>query len=287
MTEPTARPDGYPGSPPARPAGPGASAGPTLGGLEVVEASVAFAGRRVVDRVSLAIRPGTILGLVGESGSGKTTLARAIVGSVALAGGSIRLDGSDLGRRRSSAERRAVQLVQQDPFASLNPLLTVGQVLDDLLREERLTSATEPGGRRPRLARQQRAADLLALVGLPSDALGRYPREFSGGQRQLIAIARALAVQPRVLVADEPTSSLDVSVQRTVLDVIAGLGRGMQLATLLISHDLSVVHAVCDEVAVMRDGVLLELAPAGRFFRHPGHPYSRALLEAVPRLPGR
>jgi len=272
MTEPTARPDGYPGSPPARPAGPGASTGPTPGGLEVVEASVEFAGRRVVDQVSLAIPPGTILGLVGESGSGKTTLARAIVGTVPLAGGSVRLDGSELGRRRSSAERRALQLVQQDPFASLNPLLTVGQVLDELLH---VHSSSES------------AADLLALVGLPSDALGRYPREFSGGQRQLIAIARALAVQPRVLVADEPTSSLDVSVQRTVLDVIAGLGRGMQLATLLISHDLSVVHAVCDEVAVMRDGVLLELAPAGRFFRHPGHPYSRALLEAVPRLPGR
>lgn len=241
-------------------------------GLEVVGVSVEFAARRVVDQVSLAIPPGTILGLVGESGSGKTTLARAVVGTVPLAGGSVRLDGSDLGRRRSSAERRALQLVQQDPFASLNPLLTVGQVLDELLH---VHSSSE------------RAEDLLALVGLPADILARYPREFSGGQRQRIAIARALAVRPRVLVADEPTSSLDVSVQRTVLDVLAGLGRDRQLATLLISHDLSVVHAVCDEVAVMRDGVLLEHAPATRFFRHPDHPYSRALLDAVPRLPGR
>ncbi len=242
------------------------------GGLEVVGASVEFAGRRVVEGVSFAIRPGTILGLVGESGSGKTTLARAIVGSVPLTAGSVRLDGTELGRRRSSAERRALQLVQQDPFASLNPLLTVGQVLDELLRVHSST---------------RRAADLLALVGLSPDALARYPREFSGGQRQRIAIARALAVQPRVLVADEPTSSLDVSVQRTVLDVLAGLGRQMQLATLLISHDLSVIHAVCDDVAVMRDGLLLEHAPAARFFRRPGHPYSRALLDAVPRLPGR
>ncbi len=264
MTESTGRPVG-PRDRQVEPVG-------TPAGLQVSDVSVEFAGRRVVDDVSFTIRPGTILGLVGESGSGKTTLARAIVGTVLLAGGAVRLDGTELGRRRSSAERRALQLVQQDPFASLNPLLTVGQVLDELLRVH---------------ASSERAEDLLALVDLPADTLARYPREFSGGQRQRIAIARALAVQPRVLVADEPTSSLDVSVQRTVLDVLAGLGRRRRLATLLISHDLSVVHAVCDEVAVMRDGVLLEHAPADRFFRHPGHPYSRALLDAVPRLPVR
>lgn len=247
-------------------------------GLEVIDASVEFAGRRVVDRVSFGVRPGRILGLVGESGSGKTSLARAIAGSVPLATGRVRLGGMELGRRRSSAERRAVQLVQQDPFASLNPLLTVGQVLDELLR---MSSS------RGRAARRERAAELVALVDLPADALARYPREFSGGQRQRIAIARALAVEPRVLVADEPTSSLDVSVQRTVLDVLAGLGRRMRLATLLISHDLSVINAVCDEVAVLRAGVVVEHAPSERFFRHPEHPYSRALLEAVPRLPGR
>jgi ABC-type glutathione transport system ATPase component len=246
-----------------------------MSGLELVDVSVAYAGRRVVERVSLQVRPGRVVGLVGESGSGKTSLARAIIGAVPRATGTVRLDGAALGRRRTAAERRAVQLVQQDPFASLNPLLTVGQVLDELLRPRYRT----------RSGTAARAAELLALVDLPEDALTRYPREFSGGQRQRIAIARALAVEPRVLVADEPTSALDVSVQRIVLDVVSGLARRMQLATLFISHDLSVIHAVCDEVAVLRDGVLVEHAPASRFFIRPEHPYSRALLASVPRLP--
>lgn len=260
-------------------------------GLEVTAASVDYAGHRAVDHVSLQVLPGTVVGLVGESGSGKTSLARAIVGVIPLATGTVSLDGVVLDRRRSTADRRAVQLVRQDPFASLNPLLTVGQVLDELLRVHRLprhdgvTFSTEHEVQRHSVLRRRRAEELLALVGLPTEALSRYPREFSGGQRQRIAIARALAVEPRVLVADEPTSSLDVSSQRTVLDVLAGLGRRMRLATLLISHDLSVIHAACDEVAVLRDGVLLEQAPAARFFRHPAHAYSRSLLEAVPRLP--
>jgi ABC-type dipeptide/oligopeptide/nickel transport system ATPase subunit len=260
-----------------------------VAGLEITDASVDYAGRRAVDQVSLRVFPGSVVGLVGESGSGKTSLARAIVGVIPLATGTVSLDGVVLDRRRTTAERRAVQLVRQDPFASLNPLLTVGQVLDELLRvhhlPESVTFSTEHGAQRHTLLRRRRAEELLALVGLSADALSRYPREFSGGQRQRIAIARALAVEPRVLVADEPTSSLDVSSQRTVLDVLAGLGRQMRLATLLISHDLSVIHAACDDVAVLRDGVLLEHTPADRFFRHPEHPYSRSLLEAVPRLP--
>ena len=179
--------------------------------------------------------------------------------------------------------------MQQDPFASLNPLLTVGQVLDELLRVHGLPQggglSTELGGQSSAL-RRRRAEELVALVGLPPDALDRYPRQFSGGQRQRVAIARALAVEPLVLVADEPTSALDVSVQRTVLDVLAGLTTRMGLATLLISHDLSVIHAVCDEVAVMQAGRLVEHAPAAEFFARPAHPYSRSLLESVPRLPG-
>lgn len=253
--------------------GPGAA---ELSGLEVRAVSIRYGATRAVAEVSLSVRPGRILGLVGESGSGKTSLARAIVGEVPLAAGSIALDAVVLGPRRSRDERRAVQLVQQDPYSSLNPLLTVGQVLVELLRD---------GGSVPPV--RVRAEELLASVGLPADALDRYPREFSGGQRQRIALARALAVDPRVLVADEPTSSLDASAQRTVLDVIEGLGRRMGLAVLLITHDLSVVNAVCDDVAVLREGELVEHAPAGRFFRHPEHPYSRALLEAVPRLPER
>lgn len=246
-------------------------------GLELVDVGVAYGSTRVVDSVSLQVAPGRIVGLVGESGSGKTTLARAIVGSVALASGSIRLDGVELrSGHRSRDERRAIQLVQQDPFASLNPALTIGFVLDELLGVHGL------GG--DRTGRRRRAAELLGLVGLEAEALDRYPRQFSGGQRQRIAIARALAVEPAVLVADEPTSSLDVSVQKTVLELLSGLSAQMNLATLFISHDLSVIHAVCDHVAVLQGGRLVEVAPSGRFFTHPEHPYSRALLEAVPRI---
>lgn len=258
-------------------------------GLELDRVTVAYAGHAVVDDVSLRVAPGGIVGLVGESGSGKTSLARAIVGTVPLASGAVRLDGAPLGRWRSRADRRAVQLVQQDPFASLNPLLTVGQVLDELLRVHGLPagggSSTDYGARSSAL-RTGRAEELLGLVGLEPDARHRYPREFSGGQRQRIAIARALAVEPRVLVADEPTSALDVTVQRTVLGLFTELAERMRLAVLLISHDLSVIHAVCDDVAVLQGGRLVEHAPADRFFTHPANPYSRRLLEAVPRLPG-
>lgn len=245
--------------------------------LELHGVSVAYGSRPVVAEVSLRLAPGRILGLVGESGSGKTTLARAIVGLVRPDAGRITLDGVELGSRRTRAERRAIQLVQQDPFASLNPQLRVGAVIDELLALHHLHGN--------RAGRRARAAELLGLVGLKQDALERYPRQFSGGERQRIAIARALAVEPAVLVADEPTSSLDVSVQKTVLELLATLASSMNLATLLISHDLSVIHAVCSEVAVLRAGEVVEWAPAERFFTHPEHPYSRALLQAVPRIP--
>jgi ABC-type glutathione transport system ATPase component len=246
-------------------------------GLELVDVAVSYGSTRVIDAVSLQVAPGRIVGLVGESGSGKTTLARAIVGAVPLAAGSIRLDGVELrSGHRGREERRAIQLVQQDPFASLNPALTIGSVLDELLRVHGL------GG--DRAGRRTRSAELLGLVGLEAEVLDRYPRQFSGGQRQRIAIARALAVEPAVLVADEPTSSLDVSVQKTVLELLCELAARMSLATLFISHDLSVIHAVCDHVAVLQGGRLVEVAPSGRFFTHPEHPYSRALLEAVPRI---
>lgn len=275
-------------------------------GLELVDVGVAYGQTRVIDAVSLQVAPGRIVGLVGESGSGKTTLAKAIIGSVPLASGSIRLDGVELrSGHRSREERRAVQLVQQDPFASLNPALTIGSVLDELLRVHGLGAApshTHPQApeKRPRSrnigskgtfrelgdrgSRRARSAELLGLVGLEAEALDRYPRQFSGGQRQRIAIARALAVEPAVLVADEPTSSLDVSVQKTVLELLSELASRMNLATLFISHDLSVINAVCDHVAVLQGGRLVEVAPSGRFFTHPEHPYSRALLEAVPRI---
>ncbi|MGV8907432.1 MAG: ABC transporter ATP-binding protein [Propionicimonas sp.] len=284
-------------------------------GLELTDVGVAYGTTRVVDAVSLRVAPGQIVGLVGESGSGKTTLARAIVGTVPLVGGSIRLNGVELrSGRRTPEERRSIQLIQQDPFASLNPQLTIGAVLDELLRVHHLGTAQpdqkpeapetrahsrnsgslgtfrergghvgagSDGGRRQR---RRRSAELLGLVGLEPEALDRYPRQFSGGQRQRIAVARALAVEPTVLIADEPTSSLDTSVQKTVLDLLSGLSAQMNLATLFISHDLSVIHAVCSEVAVLRGGKLVEVAASAGFFTHPEHPYSRALLQAVPRI---
>lgn len=236
---------------------------------------VRLGGREILHGVDLTVAPGTVTGLVGESGSGKTTLARAIAGLVGCEG-SIRLDGTELaGTRRDRALRRSVQLVQQDPYTTLNPRLRIGYVLDELLRVHGF-------GERP--ARRARAVELLELVGLDAAALDRRPASFSGGQRQRIALARALAVEPRLLVLDEPTSSLDVSVQRTILDLVGGLAHSTGLATLFISHDLAVIHAVCDQVVVLRDGLVVEQAPAARFFTHPGDPYSRRLLAAVPRL---
>lgn len=248
-------------------------------GLRLTDIGVAYGSERVVESVSLAVAPGQIVGLVGESGSGKTTLAKAIVGTVRFIAGRITLGGVPLrSGRRSREERRAIQLVQQDPFASLNPARTIGSVFNELLRTHHLPAGADTAGRR------RRSEELLHLVGLEAQALDRYPRQFSGGQRQRIAIARALAVEPQVLIADEPTSSLDVSIQATVLELLSGLSERMNLATLFISHDLSVINAICSDVAVLRDGVLVEFAPASRFFTHPEHPYSRALLEAVPRI---
>ncbi|MEN0072204.1 MAG: ATP-binding cassette domain-containing protein [Propionicimonas sp.] len=250
----------------------------TEAGLVVEGLRVTLGGREILHGVDFAVAPGRVVGLVGESGSGKTTIARAVAGFVSSRG-SIRLDGTELGGdRRHRTVRRSIQLVPQDPYTTLNPRLRIGRVLEELLGLHRLP----PGG--GRTARRARAVALMEQVGLDAAALQRRPSQFSGGQRQRIALARALAVEPRVLLADEPTSSLDVSVQRTVLDLVAGLSRDAGVATLLITHDLSVVHAVCDEVVVLRAGEVVETAPADRFFTAPAHPYSRRLLAAVPRL---
>jgi ABC-type glutathione transport system ATPase component len=245
--------------------------------VRIDDAVVRYGATVAVDGVTLDVPSGTALGIVGESGSGKTTLARAVVGSTPLTGGAILFDGAPAGRRRTRDERRAVQMVHQDPYSSLDPRMTVGQTLGELLRVHRLV---------PRDRVRARSAELLRLVRLDEDVLGGYPHQFSGGQRQRIAIARALAVEPRVLVADEPTSALDVSVQATVIELLGRLQRELNLTLLFISHDLAVVNAVCDRIAVMRDGRLVETADRAAFFAHPTDPYSRALLEAVPRLPG-
>ncbi len=228
----------------------------------------------IVHGVTLDIPSGGAVGLVGESGSGKTTLARAVVGDIPLAGGSVLRDGVALGRP-TRAQRRDVQLISQDPYSSLDPRMTVAQTLGELLRVHRIV---------PRAEVRRRSEELLRLVRLDPAGLDAYPRQFSGGQRQRIAIARALAVEPSVLVADEPTSALDVSVQATVIELLQRLREDLGLTLLFISHDLGVVNALCDTVAVMQAGLLVEVADREELFRRPRHPYTRQLLEAVPRI---
>jgi peptide/nickel transport system permease protein len=242
--------------------------------LEVREAEVRYGGFTAVTGVSFAVARGGSLGIVGESGSGKTTLARAVVGQVRAAAGEIRLDGSPLPARRSPAQARAIQLVPQDPYSSLDPRMTVEQTLGELLRVHRIV---------PRDRVRARIAELLELVRLDPALARAYPHQLSGGQRQRIALARALAVEPRVIVADEPTSALDVSVQASVIELLQGLRRDPGVTLVFVSHDLAVVHEVCDAVLVMREGGVVE-AGGPAFFTAPRTNYGRELLGAVPRL---
>jgi oligopeptide transport system ATP-binding protein len=235
---------------------------------------VTFGDLVAVDDVSLAIESGASVGLVGESGSGKTTVARVLCGLQAPDAGTVTFDGAALPRRRTVEQRRAVQMVFQDPFGSLNPRRRIGSMLTELLRVHGLASGVE----------RDRALELMELVGLPAASLDRYPAAFSGGQRQRIAIARALAAEPRVVVADEPVSALDVSVQATVLRVFAQLRSELGIGLLLISHNLAVIQVLCESVAVMYLGRIVETAPAAELFDDPRHPYTRALIDAVPRL---
>jgi oligopeptide/dipeptide ABC transporter ATP-binding protein len=249
--------------------------------LLVRDLSVSFrsahGGRIVaVDNVSLGLRSGEALGLVGESGCGKTTVARAIAGLLTPDSGEVELDGTPL-RRRSRTARRAIQPVFQDPYSSLNPRRTVRSVLRELLRLHDLAQGDDV---------ERRCVELIGLVGLPPAALDRRPAAFSGGQRQRVAIARAIAVQPRLIVADEPVSALDVSVAATILALFERLRNELDLGILLISHNLAVVAAICDRVAVMYLGRIVESGPRMGVFDDPRHPYTRALLEAAPRLRG-
>jgi peptide/nickel transport system ATP-binding protein len=240
----------------------------------------ALAGRerrllRAVDGVDLDLAKGEALALVGESGSGKSTLALALAGLRPVNGGTITYEGRKLPARRSRADQRRIQMVFQDPYSSLNPRLTVGGMLRELLRVHHVV----PSGEVDSYSRE-----LLRLVGLDDDALRAYPRQFSGGQRQRVAIARALALRPEVLVADEPVSALDVSVQATILNLLRDLRAELGLTLLLISHNLAVVRHLCDRVAVMYLGRIVEVAPTERLFNDPAHPYTRGLLAAIPRL---
>ncbi|MDA8320178.1 MAG: ABC transporter ATP-binding protein [Actinomycetota bacterium] len=228
-----------------------------------------------VDGVDLDLRRGEALALVGESGSGKSTLALALAGLRPVDGGTIRFDGRVLPRRRSRADLRRIQMVFQDPYSSLNPRMTVGGMLRELVRVHHVVPSSEC---------DDYIRELIRLVGLGDDALRAHPRQFSGGQRQRIAIARALALRPDVLVADEPVSALDVSVQATILNLLADLRAELGLSLLLISHNLAVVRHLCDRVAVMYLGRIVEVAPTEQIFSDPQHPYTRGLLAAIPRI---
>ncbi|MFD9330360.1 ABC transporter ATP-binding protein [Streptomyces sp. NPDC060065] len=230
---------------------------------------------RAVDDVSITVGPGEILGIVGESGCGKSTLARAIAGLTAPDRGSIELDARPLSRKRSVTEMRAIQMVFQDPGASLNPRRTVGAVISELLRVHRIVERSKE---------RERVEELLHLVGLPERTYDSLPRQLSGGQRQRVGIARALAVEPRLLVADEAVAALDVSVQAAILNLFADLRARLGLSMVFISHDLAAVQAICDRVAVMYLGRVVETASVEELFGNPGHPYTRALISASPSL---
>jgi oligopeptide/dipeptide ABC transporter ATP-binding protein len=237
-------------------------------------------GRAVqaVAGVWLTIRRGETVGLVGESGSGKSTIGRLLLGLLGPSTGQVHFDGIDLARAGPGQRRqlrRRMQIVFQDPQSSLDPRRTVGAQIGDGLAIHRIVPATQ---------RRDRAAALLGQVGLPAGNAVRYPHEFSGGQRQRIGIARALATEPEFLVADEPVSALDVSVQAQVLALLADLRGRLGLALLFISHDLAVVRSLCDRVVVLYLGRVMEAGPVASVFGTPRHPYTRALLSAVPSL---
>ena len=238
---------------------------------------VRFGPVTVLEDIGFELRAGETLGLVGESGSGKSTLARALLRLIAVQGGEIRWNGGDLLQQRGAALRRLrrdLQIVFQDPMASLNPRLRVGDLLTEPLR---LFEPDSSGGERA-----TRVARMLERVGLSPDAMRRYPHEFSGGQCQRIAIARAMMLQPKLLICDEPVSSLDVSIQGQVVNLLMDLQQELGTAMLFISHNLAVVRHVSHRVLVIYRGRLVEVAGRNALFALPAHPYTRALLAAVP-----
>ncbi len=265
-----------------------AQAGPQRPPLDIVDLVKVFhsrrnlAGRRTsihaVDGVDLSLQKGESLGLVGESGSGKTTIGRLIAGLEDPTGGHIYVNGTDLSKVKRGDRRelgRTVQMIFQNPRASLHPRKTIAQILSEGLRVHRLA---------PKSEWTARAGDLLEQVGLDRSMLGRYPSSFSSGQCQRIAIARALSVSPEILVADEPVAALDVSLQAQVLNLLAEARQQLSLTTLFISHDLRSVYFLCDKIAVLYLGNVVEIGPRRAIVETPAHPYTRALVASVPKL---
>jgi peptide/nickel transport system ATP-binding protein len=232
---------------------------------------------KAVDGVSFAVMKGETLGIVGETGSGKSTTARLMMRLMEPTGGTVRFAGTDITHlrgKRLKATRRELQMIFQDPYSSLNPRKTVGSIVAEPFAIHGLHS--------DRAERREQVRQLMDRVGLNPEHYNRYPHEFSGGQRQRIGVARALALGPKLLIADEPVSALDVSIQAQVLNLLRELQRSMGLTLVLISHDLSVVRHMCDRVAVMHEGKIVELADNDTLYSEPSHPYTRELLAAVP-----
>jgi oligopeptide transport system ATP-binding protein len=232
---------------------------------------------RAVDGISFTIERGETLGLVGESGCGKTTAGRTLLGLYPATAGKVTIDGKDIcaARGRELLEiRKEAQMIFQDPYASLNPRWTVNAIVGEPLRVHHL--------RKTELERTERVKELMSLVGLSGRLVNRFPHEFSGGQRQRIGVARALASEPKFIVCDEPISALDVSIQAQVVNLLEDLQDRLGLTYLFIAHDLSMVRHICDRVAVMYLGIMVELADRNELYEHPLHPYTKALLSAVP-----
>ena len=231
---------------------------------------------RAVDGVSFTLRRGETLGLVGESGCGKSTLGRALNRLEEPTDGRVLFEGRDLAHASGKELfrlRRDIQMIFQDPYSSLNPRMTIGEIVREPLLVHRVGNKAE---------QVEKVRELLEVVGLPGDTLGRYPHEFSGGQRQRVGLARALTLEPKLVIADEPVSALDVSVQSQVLNLMVRLQRERNLTYVFISHDLSVVEYISDTIAIMYLGKIVEVGPVETIFERPAHPYTRALIEAIP-----
>ena len=233
---------------------------------------------KAVDNIDLTIYRGETLGLVGESGCGKSTLGRALIRLYEPTAGSIQFDGSDYLHASGEAlrqKRKDIQMIFQDPFASLDPRMTVGQIIEQPFKIHNLLNPKE---------RALRVKQLLDLVGLKASHVNRYPHEFSGGQRQRISIARAIALDPKLIICDEPVSALDVSIQAQILNLLKDLQARLKLTYLFISHDLSVIEHVCDRIAVMYLGRIVEITSRDELFKNPMHPYTQALMSSIPTI---